>query len=66
MKKKFWVDFSGYVCVEAESLDEAERLFWEGFVNNCHEPFSDDVWDVDNIEERTDGPLLNTVYKDEF
>lgn len=66
MKKKFWVDFSGYVCVEAENPEQAEWLFWQKFVANCYEPFSDDVWDIESIEERTDEPLLNTVYKDEF
>lgn len=49
---KFWLDFSGYVCVEAKTKEEAERLFWKYFVSDHIGPFSDDVWDIDNIEER--------------
>jgi len=48
---KYWIDFSGYVKVEADSKEEAESLFWRWFVQNCREPFSDDVWDIENIEE---------------
>lgn len=48
---KYWIDFSGYVKVEADSREDAERKFWAQFVNNCYEPFSDDVWDIENIEE---------------
>lgn len=61
---KYWIDFSGYVCVEAESAEDAERKFWQGFVADVSEPFSDDVWDIDGIEERTDGDSLSTVYGD--
>lgn len=51
---KFWIDFSGYVCVEAKSAEEAERLFWERFVKDVAEPFSDDVWDIDGVEEKVE------------
>jgi hypothetical protein len=27
-------------------------------VQNCREPFSDDVWDIDGIEEAKEGDLL--------
>lgn len=53
MKKNFYVDFSGYVMVSAETEEEAEKLFWEKFVyqivsnNDCY----DDVWDIESIEE---------------
>lgn len=48
---KYWIDFSGYVKVEADSQEDAERKFWGEFVRDCREPFSDDVWDIDGIEE---------------
>lgn len=64
--KKYWIDFSGYLCVEAENEDEAERLFWAKFVKDVNEPFSDDVWDIDGIEERSEGDLLEPVYGDTF
>ena len=53
MKKNFYVDFSGYVMVSAETKEEAEKLFWEKFVyqvvsnSDCY----DDVWDIESIEE---------------
>lgn len=64
--KKYWIDFSGYLCVEAENEDEAERLFWSKFVKDVNEPFSDDVWDIDGIEERPEGDPLEPVYGDTF
>jgi len=64
--KKYWVDFSGYLCVEAENEEEVERLFWEKFVKDVKEPFSDDVWDIDGIEERPEGDPLVPVYGDTF
>jgi hypothetical protein len=53
--KKFWIDFSGYVTVEAENDDEAERKFWRVIHTKCpfldRDGFSDDVWDVDATQE---------------
>lgn len=50
---EYWIDFSGYLKVKAESADEAEQKFWE-LVNQkfdlSHTEFSDDVWDIDHIE----------------
>lgn len=58
MEKEFWVDFSGYVKIKAENEIEAEKKFWD-FVNaNCDTSFSDlsdDVWDIDAIEEVYNG-----------
>lgn len=48
---KYWIDFSGYVCVEAKDEDEAEHLFWVQFAKDVAEPFSNDVWDIDGVEE---------------
>ncbi len=53
--KKFWIDFSGYVTVEAENADEAERKFWHAINTQCgfcgRNEFSDDVWDIDATTE---------------
>lgn len=53
--KEFWIDFSGYLKVEAENADEAERKFWHAVNTKCPfltwNGFSDDVWDLDAIEE---------------
>lgn len=54
MMKEFWVDFSGYLKIKAETQEEAEKKFWH-FINdsidfsNCD--LSDDVWDIEGIEE---------------
>lgn len=57
MSKKFWIDFSGYLCVKAESDGDAEKKFWH-WVHECidfsYTDFSDDVWDIEGIEERVD------------
>ena len=39
--------------VECENFDECQDILDDAgfFVNNCYEPFSDDVWDIENIEE---------------
>ena len=53
--KKFWIDFSGYVTVEAENADEAERKFWHAINTQCgfcgRSEFSDEVWDIDATTE---------------
>lgn len=53
--KEFWIDFSGYVTVEAENDDEAERKFWHAINTKCpfldKDGFKDDVWDVDATQE---------------
>ena len=53
--KNFFIDFSGYVKVTADSEADAEQKFWALFVGGYHEPFSDDVWDIDCIEEIKEG-----------
>jgi len=63
--KKYWIDFSGYLCVEAENETKAEQEFWRLIHSKMDltYPFSDDDWGVDGIEERDDGSnLLDTVY----
>ena len=67
--KEFWVDFSGYVVVAAENAKEAENKMWDAINRTLAFPtaFSDDVWEVENIEEKsTDNPLLEPVYGNFF
>lgn len=56
--KQFWVDFSGYLKVFADTPEEAERKFW-AFVNNSidlsYSGMCDDVWDIEGIEEVVEG-----------
>lgn len=55
--KEFWVDFSGYLRVKAENADDAERktlkLINEKF--NLTEDFSNDVWNIEYVEEYEEG-----------
>lgn len=46
---KWYIDFSGYCMIEAETAEEAETKFWKGLRPPCEEAF-DDVWDIDNVE----------------
>lgn len=61
----YWVDFSGYVKVDADSKEDAERKMWDAINRTLAFPtcFYDDVWDIDGIEERADGDPLGPVYK---
>ena len=53
--KEFWIDFSGYLKVEAENADEAERKFWHAINTQCgfcgRNEFSEIVWDLDATQE---------------
>ena len=53
----YWVDFSGYVKVDAESKEDAERKMWDAINRTLAFPtcFHDDVWDIDGIEEVVEG-----------
>lgn len=46
---KFFIDFSGYCEIEANSKEEAEAKFWEGLQPPTAEGFND-VYDIDGIE----------------
>lgn len=50
---KYWIDFSGYVKVEADSKEDAEQKMWDAINRTLAFPtyFDDDVWDIDCIEE---------------
>lgn len=66
--KKFWIDFSGYVCVEAENAEQAEQKMFDAIDRTLVFPtdFSDDVWEIDCIDESIDEEdcPLGTVYSE--
>lgn len=49
--KEFYIDFTGYCCIEAENEEEAEAKFWEGLQIPSKYAF-DDVYDIEAISER--------------
>lgn len=52
MSKTFYVDFSGYCEIEAETTEEAEQKFWD-FINEG-KPLPQDIYDIDCVEEKTE------------
>lgn len=55
-KKEFYVDFSGYISVEAKNAEEAERLFWGIFWDKIWDKIEESASscasiDIDSIEE---------------
>lgn len=48
--KRFYVDFSGYCEIEAETKADAERIFWEKLPSVGE----NDVWEIEGIEEKED------------
>lgn len=55
--KEYWIDFSGYVKIEAENEKEAEYKFWHAKSPfRSVEGFSEDVWGLDGIEEVSNDP----------
>ena len=52
MSKTFWVDFSGYCEIEAETAEEAEQKFWD-FINDDM-PLPQNIYEVDGVEEKTE------------
>ena len=55
---KWYIDFSGYCEIEADSAEEAERKFWAGLQSPSKEAFND-VYDIDGIEENTNESILD-------
>ena len=52
--KEFQVNFSGYMKIKADSKEEAARKFWNFIANDINpstDDLSDDVWEVEGIEE---------------
>ena len=59
--KEFWIDFSGYCEVKAQTATEAEAIFWKAIseVDTFqHNPYND-VWEIEGIEEAEEN---NDVY----
>lgn len=50
MNKKYWIDYSTSVLIEAETAEEAEKLFWNG----NFEPLGYAEIGIDGIEEEED------------
>ena len=50
--KKYWVDFQGYVSIEANTEEEAEERFWEEIQNLKCNYWNSHSWQIDRIEER--------------
>ena len=49
---KYWVDFRGYLKIEADSPEDAERKMWKLIdSHNLPVDFSDNVWEIEGIEE---------------
>ena len=46
---KYWVDFSGYCEIEAESPEEVEEKFWDTIQKPCT-ACENDVYDITGIE----------------
>jgi hypothetical protein len=49
---KFWVDFNGYVCVEAKDKENAMEVFWEQVKIEENDIFHDVYLDIDGVEEK--------------
>ena len=48
---KYYVDFSGYVTIEADSAYDAELKMWALIDSlDITEDYSVDAWDIENIE----------------
>lgn len=48
----YYVDFSGWCEVEADSASEAEVKFWEYIYNDA--PLPHHVYNLEGVEEKTD------------
>ena len=48
--KTFWVDFSGYCEIEAETAEEAEENFW-AYVND-NIPLLHNIYECEGVEEK--------------
>ena len=47
---KFYIDFSGYCAVEAETKEEAEEKFWNTLQKPCESCY-EDIYGIDSIEQ---------------
>lgn len=51
-KMKWFIDFSGYCEIEADSIEEASNKFWAGLQPPSEEAFNN-FCKIDGIEENT-------------
>ena len=51
-KKTFFVDFSGYCEIEAETREQAETEFWRLVQEEL--PLPQNIYDIEGIEEKTE------------
>lgn len=51
---RFWIDFTGYVSIEAKNEELARQQFWSRFVPNDNEVFANQQWEITGIEEGID------------
>ena len=47
---KFWIDFQGYCCVDANSKEEAEEKFWDDILPPDNSLY-DINYQIDTIEK---------------
>lgn len=52
--KEFWIDFSGWTKIQAETAEEAEKKFWEQHYESNFPWGETDQIEVDTIEEVAD------------
>ena len=49
-KKEFYIDFGGYIGIEAKNAEEAEELFWKI------------LWDKNNVSTYTNASIdINSI-----
>ena len=53
-EKEIFIDFSGHSLTKIKFAEETEEKFWKGLQIPAKETY-DDVYDIDSIEEKTDG-----------
>lgn len=54
--KTFWVDFTGYCEIEAETAEEAENKFWSYIEDDI--PLPQNIYDVEGVEEKTKEKII--------
>lgn len=48
---KFYIDFDGYVVVNAKNKEDAEHKFWDALPLFKEDYFSNEIFEIDGIEE---------------
>lgn len=48
--KTYYVDFSGYCEIEANTIQEAEEKFWEFLSND--KPLPSNIYEIEGFEEK--------------